>query len=514
LICARRQKRGATMGAAELSDMNGLQCNNLGAAAALVLSAALAVAWLGGLAAEPAAWPLRLGLLGAGLVLAGGSLALLRRRYRRDRQALERHIEAYCRLNPRDVRSDSTVGNVPPLPAGNPLAAVARRVGEVFFDHCRRLQELEHARTALEVRCRRATVEAEQIRAIFSGLSEAILVVDDYGELLLANRSAEEVLNIDGQRSETRALAQVIHCQKLIDLLLATSHRKTPGSRTEEIELPDQQGRSRWYRATAAKLAGGDQGGQGEPGWQGAVTVLRDIGDQKALQKRNAEFVSAVSHEMKTPLAGIKAYVELLVDGDAEDEATQEEFLRVINGQADRLQRLVDNLLNLARIEAGVVNVSKQARSLNELLEEALHVVQPSAEAKNIVLAAELSPMYLGVLADRDMLLQAAINLLSNAIKYTHSGGRVTLRSRLTDDQVRFEVQDTGVGLSEEDCQRVFEKFYRVKKDKDMASGTGLGLPLAKHIVEDVHGGRLTVESKLGQGSTFIVTLPGAGQMA
>jgi len=122
--------------------------------------------------------------------------------------------------------------------------------------------------------------------------------------------------------------------------------------------------------------------------------------------------------------------------------------------------------------------------------------------------------MYLGVLADRDMLLQSAINLLSNAIKYTPEGGRVTLRSRLVDNEVAFEVEDTGVGLSEEDCRRVFEKFYRVKKDKTMASGTGLGLPLAKHIVEDVHGGRLTVQSELGAGSTFCVTLPNAGQMA
>ena len=97
------------------------------------------------------------------------------------------------------------------------------------------------------------------------------------------------------------------------------------------------------------------------------------------------------------------------------------------------------------------------------------------------------------------MLLQAAINLLSNAIKYTPQGGQVTLRSRVARRPERFEVEDTGVGLSEEDCQRVFEKFYRVKKDKDMAPGTGLGLPLAKHIVEDVHGGELTVESRLGQ---------------
>ncbi len=157
--------------------------------------------------------------------------------------------------------------------------------------------------------------------------------------------------------------------------------------------------------------------------------------------------------------------------------------------------------------------MSKQTRPLNEILEEALHIVQPAADAKQIELVADLSPMYLGVLADRDMLLQSAINLLSNAVKYTPEHGTVTMRSRLADSQVLFEVQDTGVGLSEEDCGRVFEKFYRVKKDKNMASGTGLGLPLAKRIVEDVHGGRLTAESTLGVGSTFSVTMPDAGQM-
>jgi two-component system phosphate regulon sensor histidine kinase PhoR len=238
------------------------------------------------------------------------------------------------------------------------------------------------------------------------------------------------------------------------------------------------------------------------------VAVLQDITAQKAIQKRNAEFVSAVSHEMKTPLTSIKAYVELLADGDAEDEATRDEFLGVITSQTARLQRLIDNLLNLARIEAGVVSVNKQARSLNELLEEAAEVVRPAAEAKRIMLQRDLSPMYLGVLADRDMLLQSAINLLSNAVKYTPDGGTVTLRSRMADGQAVFEVADTGVGLSPEDSEKVFEKFYRVKKDQNMASGTGLGLPLAKHIVEDVHGGRLTVESELGKGSTFRAALP------
>src|SRR4029078_4440351 len=125
----------------------------------------------------------------------------------------------------------------------------------------------------------------------------------------------------------------------------------------------------------------------------------------------NAEFVSAVSHEMKTPLSSIRAYVELLVDGEAEEGATQEEFLGRIKKQADRLQRLIDNLLNLARIEAGVVAVNKSALSLNELLTETLSVMQPQAADKQISLVSDFSPLYLGVLADRDMLLQAAINL-------------------------------------------------------------------------------------------------------
>jgi two-component system phosphate regulon sensor histidine kinase PhoR len=217
---------------------------------------------------------------------------------------------------------------------------------------------------------------------------------------------------------------------------------------------------------------------------------------------------------MKTPLASIKAYVELLADGDAEDEETQDEFLEIINGQADRLQRLIENLLNIARIEAGVVKVKKKAQSLNEVLEEAFNVVQPAAEQKGIELVNAISSIYIGVLADRDMLMQVAINLLSNGIKYTSPRGTVTLKSRLDDDfHAAFEVVDTGVGLSPEDAARVFEKFYRVKKHSNMAPGTGLGLPLAKHITEDVHGGKLTVISELGEGSIFRATLPSAQEL-
>src|SRR5206468_272498 len=148
----------------------------------------------------------------------------------------------------------------------------------------------------------------------------------------------------------------------------------------------------------------------------------------------------------------------------------------------------------------------KEPASLNELLKEVLDVVRPAAEQKRIELRADLSPMYLGALVDRDQISQAAINLLSNAIKYTPDGGTVTLRSRTLDNQVQFDVEDTGVGISPEDCTRVFHKFYRVRSHSGMAPGTGLGLALARSIVEEVHGGALSLKSEVGRGSTFTVT--------
>ena len=422
--------------------------------------------------------------------------------------AAQRFLDNLARLEDTDLADPDLAAKMPALGAAGPLREAVGRLTQRVSQFGQRLQELEHVRAAAEVRAHRLATERQQIAEILASLSDPVLAIDHYDELVLANHSAEELFDFHASGTEHRALDQLVRCESLVELLLDTRRRKTPAQRTSEIELTDREGRQHFYRVTCRSTLAQNENGHEESGRAGAVAILNDISGQKAIQKRNAEFVSSVSHEMKTPLAGIKAYVELLADDDAEDEATREEFLSVINSQADRLQRLIDNMLNLARIEAGVVNVNKEGRSLNELLEEAFHVVQPAAERKQIQLECELSPMYLGVLADRDMLLQAAINLLSNAIKYTPDGGQVTLRSRMEHPDVVFEVEDTGVGLSPEDCEKVFQKFYRVQKDQQMASGTGLGLPLAKHIVEDVHGGHLTVRSELGKGSIFAVTMP------
>lgn len=442
----------------------------------------------------------------AGVVVALVLAIVQRTSYRQLSQKLYEQLESLAAMSSDDLDPERFQQQ---LAQANLSARAQKILFEIYksIDRDReKIFDFQQKSASSEVKAHLAETRAAQINWVIEGLSEPVLMVNQYGEITLMNPAAVKLLGLEGV-TEGTPLEKGLSCDSLAQLLNETRRRKLKSTRLAEMELEDPDSEKHWYRVTVNTVSEGEHEAAADSGF-GAVAVMRDISGYKAIQRRNAEFVSAVSHEMKTPLAGIKAYTELLADGEAEDEETRDEFLGVISGQADRLQRLIDNLLNLARIEAGVVSVSKKPRSLNDLLDEAAAIVQPTAEQKQITLKVELSPMYLGVLADRDMILQAAINLLSNAIKYTPDGGSVTLRSRMSDREVLFEVEDTGVGLSPEDCEMVFEKFYRVKKDQKMASGTGLGLPLAKHIVEDVHSGTLTVKSELGKGSTFMIALP------
>jgi len=483
----------------------------------LALAAAVALAWVTDFALAGVSfgvvwsgWVTRLGLLLVALALVLVSIVIASTRA----IALERVARTYYSRIFKESRRDLVEKQLQQPPPALEQHRFFKDLNELMRQYVHRFEkqlgDLEQTRARAEVRAHQAVSELARLRDVVSRLSEPVVAINDYDEVVLANFAATRLFQLGEESTEQHAIAELIKCEALVALLTDTRSRRLPSQRTSEVEVKDTAGGSHWYAAEVRSLVctGATDGDAFDHESHGAVAVLREISDQKATQRQHAEFVSAVSHEMKTPLAGIKAYVELLVDGDAEDDETREEFLSVINSQTDRLQRLIDNLLNLARIEAGVVDVNKERRSLNDILEESLGVVAPAAERKSIQLASDLSPLHLSAQIDRDMILQAAINLLSNAIKYTLDGGKVTLRSRLEGDSLRFEVEDTGVGLSEEDCEKVFDKFYRVKGNQNMAPGTGLGLPLARHIVEDVHGGKIEVVSQLGQGSVFRVMLP------
>ncbi|MBI1903539.1 MAG: PAS domain S-box protein [Planctomycetia bacterium] len=486
--------------------MNSVRDNSMLAAAAVVLSGALCAAWLVDLAL-PLSGPLARGAaLAIPALVLGAAVAALWRPFVQRQRVAQKHLDALCRASEEELCMDPD--GLAPSSLGGPWQPIVQKLRDKLADQARRLADYEASFALMELRAKRGTLAQERLAAVLEGLPEPVLVTDEFGELLVSNPPADAVLGLTQRSPGDRAIASIIKCQQLLDLLNETQRRKGSATRSGEITLPDAEGHERCYRVSAAPLAASRAAGAEPSGPLGVVAVFRDVSAMKAAERRHAEFVSAVSHEMKTPLAGIKAYTEMLAEGEAEDEKTREEFLNVIQSQADRLQRLVDNLLNLARVESGVVKVNKQNLSLNALLEEAVNIVRPTAEEKGIDLSVELSPLYLSAYVDRDQMMQTAINLLSNAIKYTPQGGKVTIRSRNLEKQVQFDVEDTGVGLSPEDCQRVFDRFYRVQSTQEMASGTGLGLTLAKSIVEDVHGGCISVMSEVGKGSTFIVTLP------
>jgi two-component system phosphate regulon sensor histidine kinase PhoR len=223
-----------------------------------------------------------------------------------------------------------------------------------------------------------------------------------------------------------------------------------------------------------------------------------------------SDFVSGVSHELRTPLSSIKAYVEMLVDGEADNDQTRGEFYNIIQSETNRLSRLIDNILNINRIEAGIVRVQREEIALAAVVSDAVEVMRPQARARQITISEQGSALGYSIYADKDMLYQALLNLLSNAIKYNQTGGRVTVETVIDeiDRAVTIHVTDTGVGIPAEAQGHLFEKFYRVPDHKKLAKGTGLGLNLVKHVVETVHMGKVHMRSEPGCGSTFSMTLP------
>jgi len=240
------------------------------------------------------------------------------------------------------------------------------------------------------------------------------------------------------------------------------------------------------------------------------VTLLRDMSREREIARLKSDFVSKASHELRTPLSSIAAYIEMLVDDDAEDEEAKQEYYSVISKETVRLQRMIDNLLDISRIEAGLMHIDRENVDFGELVDRAVTNITPQAQAKEIDIHLKLAAVNLFAMVDGDMVYQVVVNLLSNAIKYTPNGGRIQVDVD-TDNLTRslhFSVSDTGLGIAPDQVGKVFDKFYRIENYKKVAQGTGLGLNLCRHIVETLHSGQIGLESELGMGSRFWFSIP------
>jgi PAS domain S-box-containing protein len=226
---------------------------------------------------------------------------------------------------------------------------------------------------------------------------------------------------------------------------------------------------------------------------------------EEANQKKT-QFVSDVSHELRTPLAAIKGFTSTVRSDKDMDPDTREDFLKTVDEEADRLTRIINDLLDLSRIESGRIKLKKENIKLTDVIKKNVEVVRPQVEEKHLQLKAELPDKIPFVLADSDKISQVIINLLGNAVKYTKRG-KVSISAQEEDGHVKVEVADTGVGIDKDDLSKVFDKFMRIEKTESEEKGTGLGLSIVKALVE-IQGGEVFVESELGKGSKFGFRLP------
>lgn len=334
-------------------------------------------------------------------------------------------------------------------------------------------------------------VSRRQLEAILNSTPDPVLVTDPNNRLLLANAAAEQAIGSKLGKSEGQPTQRLIQQRPLLNLLNAAGEKQSV-----EVLLPD----GRTYLATASSvLADGQRVGR--------VCIMRDVTHFKELDTLKSEFVSTVSHDLRSPLTLMRGYATMLdMVGDLNEQ--QESYVSKIISGVESMARLVNDLLDLGRIEMGV-DLQVEPISVLDVLEKVTGTLQMQASQKEIELSLEL-PKDLPDQIDADPALfhQAIYNLVENAVKYTSEGGQVFVRVRTSSNNLVFEIQDTGIGIAAEDMPRLFEKFYRGKaREARTRIGTGLGLAIVRSIAER-HGGRIWVESEEGRGSTFYLQIP------
>ncbi len=354
---------------------------------------------------------------------------------------------------------------------------------------------------ACELQCMIDELSAEdrKLMTIFEQTDDGLMVVDHESRVQMLNPAASVLLKTQAADVTGKTVIEATLSHDLAELVARVLRTCESASLEVELAVPERTD----MNVYAAPLERPD-----EP--CGALVVMHDMSAAKHIDSVRRDFVSNVSHEFRTPLATIKAMAETITLRAANKPEVAPEFASKIMGEADRLTALADDLLDLAKIEAGQRPIHSEVFHLGGAVDEIVSALSASARVKAIEVSAEI-PDALMVCADREAVRQILSNLIDNALKYTRPGGKVSVLGSAEGKWVTVKVSDTGIGIAEEDRTRVFERFYRADKARSRESGgTGLGLSIVKHLVE-LHGGKVTVESALDEGSTFTFTLPKAG---
>jgi two-component system phosphate regulon sensor histidine kinase PhoR len=343
---------------------------------------------------------------------------------------------------------------------------------------------------------------AERLETVLASMAEGVLAVGPDKSILLANDAARQLLAFATPDAQGRSLLTVTRARPVYDAILQALAGPVPV--IKEFDAPGANRRKLELRATRLP---------GDP-CPGIVVVLHDLTELRRLESVRRELVTNVSHELKTPLAAIKGYAETLRLGAINDEDHNLHFVRRIEEQADRLHKMILDILQIARVESGQQSFEFADLAVADLFARCSDQFAATAGAKQIQLSIEPPAERLFIHADAEGVQTILSNLVDNAIKYTPPGGRVDVRASGDKGLVVLEVADTGVGIPEQHLERIFERFYRVDKARSSELGsTGLGLSIVKHLAQ-AFGGTVRVESQSGQGSSFRVELPRSAALA
>jgi two-component system phosphate regulon sensor histidine kinase PhoR len=377
------------------------------------------------------------------------------------------------------------------IAAGNLSERVRPRPSGEVGDVADAFNQMAHS---LEDLIAAASQERNRLLAALNSSIDAVLAVNAEGRITFANMAAERLFVRSQEELVGNPFVWVMPDEQVIEALRAS--REEGRREMRLIERP-----SRYYlQVITTPIVGGGE-------WA-ALVVFHDLTDVKRVEQVRRDFVANVSHELRTPLASIKSVIETLQSGALEDREAAQDFLSRADAEVDRLVQLVEELLELSRIESGEVPLARQPVEMAAVLPKAVERLRPQAEKQGLNLTLEVAPNLPSIIGDAERLERVAVNLIHNALKFTPAGGSVHVSAGLADGGVTVRVSDTGVGMAPEDLPRIFERFYKADRARG-SGGTGLGLAVVKHTVE-AHGGTVSAQSELGHGSTFSFSIPAA----
>ena len=335
-----------------------------------------------------------------------------------------------------------------------------------------------------------------KFETVLLSMSDGVMVLDPNGFIQLMNNTLKDMLdiNVDPIGKKPIEVIRNINVQNMSEEVF----KMKTGVITREEKIIFPYNKTILIHATPVKI---------EQKIFGAVIVFSDITELRRLETIRTDFVANVSHELRTPVSNIRGYAETLLDGAIDDKKNAHDFTKIIYNESGRLASLINDILDLSKIESDTFKLNLGQHNLYEIVNKAINKLGKDAGNKNIVVDNVVNKE-LNFNVDESLLTQVLINLLHNAIKYSHENSKITVSSNIQQGLVTVDVEDQGIGIPERDLPRIFERFYRVDKARSKElGGTGLGLAIVKHIIQ-VHGGEVSVKSVEGQGSVFSFTIP------